>query len=160
VRVLSVVGNRPQFVKSAPVSAALRRAEIEEIGLHTGQHWDCELSDVFYEELGLPEPRHPLDLQTADAAARRAAIAAVVAQERPDWVLVFDDTNSTLAGAQAAGDAGVPLRTSSPASAAATRCCQRSTTESRWTPRPRSSSAPTSGRARRSSGKASAAASR
>jgi UDP-N-acetylglucosamine 2-epimerase len=109
VKVLSVVGNRPQFVKSGPVSAALRAAGIEEVGLHTGQHWDPELSDVFYEELGLPEPGHRLDLHTADAETMRPAIASVIARERPDWTLVFGDTNSTLAGAQAAADAGVPV---------------------------------------------------
>jgi UDP-N-acetylglucosamine 2-epimerase len=107
VKVLSVVGNRPQFIKSGPVSGALREAGIEEVGLHTGQHWDRELSDVFYEELTLPEPRYRLDLHTADSATMRPAIAAVVAQERPDWTLVFGDTNSTLAGTHAAGDAGV-----------------------------------------------------
>ncbi|HEY5694961.1 MAG TPA: UDP-N-acetylglucosamine 2-epimerase (non-hydrolyzing) [Gaiellaceae bacterium] len=109
MRVLSVVGNRPQFVKSGPVSAALREAGIEEVGLHTGQHWDPELSDVFYEELGLPEPRYRLDLHTADSATMRPAIAAALAQERPDWALVFGDTNSTRAGAEAAGDSGVPV---------------------------------------------------
>ena len=109
MKVLSVVGNRPQFIKSGPVSAALREAGIEEIGLHTGQHWDRELSDVFYEELGLPEPRYRLDLHTADAEAMRPAIAAVLGEERPDWTLVYGDTNSTLAGAEGAGDAGVPV---------------------------------------------------
>jgi UDP-GlcNAc3NAcA epimerase len=109
VKVLSVVGNRPQFIKSGPLSAALREAGIEEVGLHTGQHWDPELSDVFYEELALPEPRYRLDLHTADAETMRPAIAAVIAQERPDWVLVFGDTNSTRAGAEAASDAGVPV---------------------------------------------------
>jgi UDP-N-acetylglucosamine 2-epimerase len=109
VKVLTVVGNRPQFIKSGPVSAALRGAGIDEVGLHTGQHWDPELSDVFYDELGLPEPRYRLDLHTADAETMRPAIAAVLAQERPDWTLVFGDTNSTRAGAEAAGDAGVPV---------------------------------------------------
>ena len=109
MKILSVVGNRPQFVKSGPVSAALREAGIEEVGLHTGQHWDPELSDVFYEELGLPEPRYRLDLHTAEAVAMRPAIGAAVAQERPDWTLVFGDTNSTRAGTEAAGDAGVPV---------------------------------------------------
>jgi UDP-N-acetylglucosamine 2-epimerase len=107
VKVLSVVGNRPQFIKSAPVSAALREAGIDEVGLHTGQHWDRELSAVFYEELGLPEPRYRLDMHTADAEAMRPGIAGVLAEERPDWTLVYGDTNSTLAGAEAAGDAGV-----------------------------------------------------
>src|SRR6266550_2503084 len=109
MRVLSVVGNRPQFIKSGPVSSALREAGIEEIGLHTGQHWDPELSDVFYEELGLPEPHYRLDLHTADAEAMRPAIAAVLAEVQPDWTLVYGDTNSTLAGADAAGDGGVPV---------------------------------------------------
>ena len=109
MKILSVVGNRPQFIKSGPVSAALHEAGIEEVGLHTGQHWDPELSDIFYEELGLPEPRYRLDLHTADAETMRPAIGAVIALERPDWTLVFGDTNSTLAGTQAAGDAGVPV---------------------------------------------------
>jgi len=109
VKVLSVVGNRPQFIKSGPVSAALREAGIDEVGLHTGQHWDPELSDVFYQELGLPEPRYSLDLHTADSETMRPAITAVLAQERPDWALVFGDTNSTRAGAEAAGDAGLPV---------------------------------------------------
>ncbi|HKD94878.1 MAG TPA: UDP-N-acetylglucosamine 2-epimerase (non-hydrolyzing) [Gaiellaceae bacterium] len=109
MKVLSVVGNRPQFIKSGPVSAALAEAGLEEVGLHTGQHWDPELSDVFYAELGLPEPRYRLDLHTADAEAMRPAIAAVLAQERPDWTLVFGDTNSTRAGAEAADDAGIPV---------------------------------------------------
>jgi UDP-GlcNAc3NAcA epimerase len=109
MKVLSVVGNRPQFIKSGPVSAALAEAGIEEVGLHTGQHWDPELSDVFYAELGLPEPRYRLDLHTADAETMRPAIAAVLAQERPDWTVVFGDTNSTRAGAEAAGEAGVPV---------------------------------------------------
>src|ERR1700757_1842966 len=109
VKVLSVVGNRPQFIKSGPVSAALREAGIEEVGLHTGQHWDPKHSDVFYEELALPEPRYRLDLHTADSETMRPAIAAVLALENPDWTLVFGDTNSTLAGPQAAGDAAVPV---------------------------------------------------
>ena len=61
MRVLTVVGNRPQFVKSAPLSVALREAGIDEVVVHTGQHWDDELSRVFFEELGLPEPEHRLD---------------------------------------------------------------------------------------------------
>jgi UDP-GlcNAc3NAcA epimerase len=101
--VLSVVGNRPQFIKSAPLSLALREAGIAESVLHTGQHWDPELSQVFFDELGLPRPRHRLDLRTADIPAMEAAVRAVVEAEGPDWVLVFGDTNSTTAGARAAG---------------------------------------------------------
>jgi UDP-N-acetylglucosamine 2-epimerase len=109
MRVLSVVGNRPQFVKSAPVSAALREAGIEEIVLHTGQHYDPELSQVFFDELGLGEPRYRLGLETADPDVMRPRIREVVERERPDWVLAFGDTNSTLAGAQAAAEAGAPV---------------------------------------------------
>ena len=109
MRVLTVVGNRPQFVKSAPLSVALREAGIAEVVVHTGQHWDPELSQVFFDELGLPEPAHRLDLHTAEVAVMQPAIAAAVEAARPDWVLVLGDTNSTLAGARAAAAAGVPV---------------------------------------------------
>jgi UDP-GlcNAc3NAcA epimerase len=108
MRVLSVVGNRPQFIKSAPLSLALREAGIEEVVLHTGQHYDPELSQIFFDELGLAEPRYRLDLQTSDPEAMRPGIVAALERERPDWALVFGDTNSTLAGARAAAEAGVP----------------------------------------------------
>jgi UDP-N-acetylglucosamine 2-epimerase (non-hydrolysing)/UDP-GlcNAc3NAcA epimerase len=107
LKVLSVVGNRPQFVKSAPLSVALRDHGIDEIVLHTGQHYDPELSQVFFDELELPEPRYRLDLHTADTAPMRAGIRNAIGTEGPDVVLVFGDTNSTLAGALAANDTGV-----------------------------------------------------
>jgi UDP-GlcNAc3NAcA epimerase len=109
VKVLSVVGNRPQFIKSGPVSVALREAGIDEVVLHTGQHWDRELSEVFFEELALPEPAYRLDLHTADPEAMRPGIADALAREHPDWALVYGDTNSTLAGAEAAVDAATPV---------------------------------------------------
>jgi UDP-N-acetylglucosamine 2-epimerase len=109
VKILSVVGNRPQFIKSGPVSEALREAGVDEVVLHTGQHWDRELSEVFYEELGLPAPAYRLDLHTADPAAMRPPIAAALVRERPDWVLVYGDTNSTLAGAEAGAAAGIAV---------------------------------------------------
>jgi UDP-N-acetylglucosamine 2-epimerase len=109
MRILTVVGNRPQFIKSAPMSVALREAGIEEIGLHTGQHYDRELSQLFFDELALPEPHYRLELRTADTEQMRPRIAETVGRERPDWVLVFGDTNSTLAGAQAAVADGVRL---------------------------------------------------
>ncbi len=107
MRVLSVVGNRPQFIKSGPLSVALRDAEVDEVVVHTGQHWDREMSTVFFEELGLSEPRYRLDLRTADPAAMVPEIRAAVERERPDWLLVYGDTNSTLAGAKAAGSVPV-----------------------------------------------------
>lgn len=107
MKVLSVVGNRPQFIKSGPLSVALRERGIEEVVLHTGQHWDPEMSAVFFAELGLAEPRYSLDLHTADPQAMAPAIRQAIEAERPDWVLVYGDTNSTLAGAQAAD--GVPV---------------------------------------------------
>jgi len=109
VKVLSVVGNRPQFIKSAPLSLALRAAGIDEVVVHTGQHYDDVLSQIFYAELGLDEPRYRLDLRTAAPEAMRPGIAAALATERPDWVLVYGDTNSTLAGALAAAAAAVPV---------------------------------------------------
>jgi UDP-N-acetylglucosamine 2-epimerase len=107
MKVFSVVGNRPQFVKAAPTSVALRERGIDELVLHTGQHYDRALSEVFFEELGLAEPRYALNIHGADPEAMLPGIRAAVTAERPDWVLVLGDTNSTLAGAEAAG--GVPV---------------------------------------------------
>jgi UDP-N-acetylglucosamine 2-epimerase len=104
VKVFSVVGNRPQFIKSAPMSLALREAGIDEVVLHTGQHWDPDMSQVFFDELGIAEPAYRLDLRTADAVAMTPAIREAIEAERPDWVLVYGDTNSTLAGSHAAGE--------------------------------------------------------
>jgi UDP-GlcNAc3NAcA epimerase len=109
VKVLSVVGNRPQFVKSAPLSVALVVAGIEEVVVHTGQHYDRELSEVFLEELGLPEPRYRLDLKTADPEVMQPEIERAVQGESPDLVLVYGDTNSTLAGARAASASSIPV---------------------------------------------------
>jgi UDP-GlcNAc3NAcA epimerase len=107
MKVLSVVGNRPQFIKSAPMSLALRDAGIDEVTLHTGQHYERALSEVFFDELRLPEPRYRLELRTADVDAMRPGIVAALRRERPDWALVFGDTNSTLAGAEAGALAAV-----------------------------------------------------
>jgi UDP-GlcNAc3NAcA epimerase len=107
MNVLSVVGNRPQFIKSAPLSVALREAGIEETVLHSGQHWDPAMSQVFFDELSIPEPAYRLDLRTSDLEALTGPIRDVVERERPDWVLVYGDTYTTAAGARAAGDTPV-----------------------------------------------------
>ena len=109
MKIASIVGNRPQFVKAAPTSVALRERGFEEVVIHTGQHYDRELSQVFFDELGLEEPHHRLDLRTADPELMRPAIKDRLAAEEPDWVLVYGDTNSTLAGAEAASELGFPL---------------------------------------------------
>ena len=109
MKILAIVGNRPQFIKAAPLSVELRAAGVDEVVLHTGQHWDAEMSAVFFEELGLAEPEYQLDLRTADVDVLSESIADAVLYERPDLVLVYGDTNSTLAGTRAARAAGVPV---------------------------------------------------
>jgi UDP-N-acetylglucosamine 2-epimerase (non-hydrolysing)/UDP-GlcNAc3NAcA epimerase len=112
VRVLTVIGNRPQFVKAAAVSRLLRAAH-EELLVHTGQHYDDELSTVFVEELGIPRPELELGLgtgtNTEQTARMLGALGPLMAAERPDAVLVYGDTNSTLAGGLAAAQARVPV---------------------------------------------------
>jgi UDP-GlcNAc3NAcA epimerase len=113
VRILSVVGNRPQFVKSAPLSLALRERDVDEIVLHTGQHYDPELSAVFFEELELPPPAYELGAGSGTHGEQTGkmlpGIEAAVVEEKPNAVLVYGDTNSTLAGALAAGKLLVPV---------------------------------------------------
>ena len=109
MKVISVVGNRPQFIKSAPLSVALRERGIDEVVVHSGQHYDRELSQVFFDELGLEEPHHRLDLHTADPEAMEPPILALAEREAPDAVLVYGDTNTTLAGARAGVLAGTPV---------------------------------------------------
>jgi UDP-GlcNAc3NAcA epimerase len=112
MRVLTVIGNRPQFVKAAAVSYRLRE-DAREVLVHTGQHYDDELSRVFFDELELPRPDHHLDLgggtNTEQTARMLAALAPLIADERPDVLLVYGDTNSTLAGALAGAQLGVPV---------------------------------------------------
>ena len=109
MKVLSVVGNRPQFIKSAPLSVGLREAGIDEVVVHTGQHYDGQLSQVFFDELGLHEPQYRLEAHTADPEVMRPGLLDAVRRERPDWTLVYGDTNSTLAGAHAAEALDVPI---------------------------------------------------
>lgn len=109
---MTVVGARPQFIKAAPVSRALRKAHTEVL-VHTGQHYDENMSSVFFAELDLPQPDVNLGVGSGPHGAQTAAMLAGIEQtllaEKPDWVLVYGDTNSTLAGALAAAKLHIPV---------------------------------------------------
>jgi len=112
MKVLTVVGNRPQFIKAAAVSGPLRRSHAEVL-IHTGQHFDDELSAVFFAELGLPAPDRELGVargsNTSQTARMLSALEPVIADVGPEAVLVYGDTNSTLAGALAGAQARIPV---------------------------------------------------
>ena len=112
MRVLSVVGARPQFIKAAPVSRQLRRQH-QEVLLHTGQHYDHGMSQVFFDDLGIPMPDVNLGIGSATHGRQTgqmlAGIESVLLEKQPDWMLVYGDTNSTLAGALAAAKLHIPV---------------------------------------------------
>src|SRR5438270_8138141 len=112
MRILTVIGNRPQFVKAAAVAEPLR-AEHEEVLVHTGQHHDDELSEIFFRELGVPRPERELGIaggsNSSQTARMLTALDGLVKEIAPDLVLVYGDTNSTLAGALAGAQAQVPV---------------------------------------------------
>ncbi len=113
MKILSVIGVRPQFIKCAPVSRALRESGIEEIVVHTGQHHDAEMSDIFFEELGIRQPDHHLGIHGGRHGAMTGAMLGpledLMLNVKPGAVLVYGDTNSTLAGALAASKLHIPL---------------------------------------------------
>ena len=114
MKIVTVIGARPQFIKAAAVSHAfVQHGVIQEILLHTGQHFDNNMSEVFFEELGIPKPTYNLGigggLHGAMTGAQLVGIEDVLLQDKPVWVLVYGDTNSTLAGALAAAKLHIPV---------------------------------------------------
>ena len=110
--VVSIVGARPQFIKAAAVSRELRKRH-QEILVHTGQHYDYEMSGIFFDGLDIPAPEVNLDVGSGSHGAQTAAmlqgIEALLLSKRPNWVLIYGDTNSTLSGALAASKLHIPL---------------------------------------------------
>ncbi len=113
MKVVTIVGARPQFIKASPVGNALRAAGIDERLIHTGQHYDDRMSQVFFDEMGIAPPDRNLEIGSGSHGAQTgrmlSAIEVVLQEERPDWLLVYGDTNSTLAGALAACKLGIPI---------------------------------------------------
>lgn len=114
LKILTVVGARPQFVKAAAVSRVIaRRNGVKEVMVHTGQHFDANMSDVFFTELGIAPPRYALGLGGGHHGAMTGRmlehVEGVLLDEAPDWMLIYGDTNSTLAGALAAAKLHVPV---------------------------------------------------
>jgi UDP-GlcNAc3NAcA epimerase len=112
-KIMTVIGARPQFIKAAPLSLAIRECGMQEVIVHTGQHFDASMSDVFFDELGIPEPAYKLEINSLGHGAMTGrmleALEGVVAKDRPDWMLIYGDTNSTLAGALCASKLGIPV---------------------------------------------------
>ena len=113
MKVVSIVGARPQFVKAAMVSRTLERAGVKEVLVHTGQHYDANMSEVFFLELGIVAPAHNLGvgsgLHGEQTARMLTGIEQVLLAEQPDWTIVYGDTNSTLAGSLAAVKLHIPV---------------------------------------------------
>lgn len=114
MKVITIIGARPQFIKAAVVSHTFaQRNEVKEILLHTGQHFDANMSKVFFDELGIPEPAYNLGigggLHGAMTGAQISGIEEILILEKPDWVMVYGDTNSTISGALAAVKLHIPV---------------------------------------------------
>lgn len=113
-KLLTIIGARPQFIKASVVSKAIAEADgLQEVIVHTGQHFDANMSDIFFDQLAIPHPHHQLDIHGGSHGGMTGRmlieIEKVLQQERPDCVLVYGDTNSTLAGALAAAKLHIPV---------------------------------------------------
>jgi UDP-GlcNAc3NAcA epimerase len=113
MKVVTILGARPQFVKASVVSRAFNQSGIDEIIIHTGQHFDSLMSDVFFKDLELPQPRYHLGIHSLNHAAMTGRmmekLEELIQQHQPDWVCVYGDTNSTLAGGLVAAKLDIPL---------------------------------------------------
>lgn len=113
MKVVTVLGARPQFIKAARVSAAFKQQGISEIIVHTGQHFDAKMSHVFFDEMDIPQPDYQLEIHSLSHGAMTGRMLEkaeeVLVKEKPDLVMVFGDTNSTLAGALAASKLHIPV---------------------------------------------------
>ena len=114
MKIITVIGARPQFIKAAPVSRAIaEHNNLTEVIIHTGQHFDANMSDVFLKELNIPKPDYNLGINSASHGAMTGRmlekIEEILIKEKPDWVLVYGDTNSTLAGALTAVKLHIPI---------------------------------------------------
>lgn len=116
MKIVTIVGARPQFIKAAAVSRTIRddyAGNVSEVLVHTGQHYDANMSKVFFDELDIPHPKYNLDISGGQHGAMTGrmleTIEKVLLEEKPDWVLIYGDTNSTLAGALAAAKLHIPL---------------------------------------------------
>ncbi len=121
MKIVTIIGARPQFIKAAPVSRAIAEynrltphsSPLTEIIIHTGQHFDAGMSDVFFRELNIPKPDYNLGINSASHGAMTGRmlekIEEILIKEKPDWVLVYGDTNSTLAGSLAAVKLHIPI---------------------------------------------------
>jgi UDP-GlcNAc3NAcA epimerase len=114
MRIITIIGARPQFIKAATVSREIGKTDnIEEIIIHTGQHFDNNMSNVFFEEMDIPKPHYHLGIGGGNHGEQTGQmlikIEEVLLKEKPDWVLVYGDTNSTLAGALATVKLNIPV---------------------------------------------------
>jgi UDP-N-acetylglucosamine 2-epimerase len=113
MKVITILGARPQFIKASVVSCAFKNARVDEIIIHTGQHFDSLMSDIFFQDLDLPQPDYHLNIHSLNHGSMTGRmmekIEEILLEQPPDWVCVYGDTNSTLAGALVAAKLNIPL---------------------------------------------------